>query len=319
MMKNTLLQESKCAFTDLRKQMPLFANAIAEKKHAVNGFDEYLDFYQLPEAKHNLKVIAGTSEDQATAIIAWQPKQSLGTAVVVHGYMDHIGLYGHLIRYLLTQHLTVVCLDLKGHGLSSGKTCSIKSFQEYVDQVDELLGLCISRFEGPIHGIGQSMGGAVLMKHCLNHQNHQLYSFDSLNLLAPLLHPLAWQKNRWLYLLSRCFVKTIKRAYRASSWDQAFLDFLRYQDPFQPTRVPIDWIGAMDHWINEFKQSPKSDYPIHIIQGDNDNTLDWAYNLTQFEQTFGTMTKTIIARGNHHLVNESLPLRSTIFSNLKLN
>ena len=54
MMQNTLLQESKCAFTDLRKQMPLFANAIAEKKHAVNGFDEYLDFYQLPEAKHNL-------------------------------------------------------------------------------------------------------------------------------------------------------------------------------------------------------------------------------------------------------------------------
>ena len=109
-----------------------------------------------------------------------EPTKSLGTVIVVHGYMDHTGLYGHLIRHLLDrQLLTVVCLDLKGHGLSSGAACSITNFGDYVAQVKSVIALCQMHFEGPLHGIGQSMGGAVLMKHCLNQSAHNAYPFAS--------------------------------------------------------------------------------------------------------------------------------------------
>ena len=302
----------------LRLVMPLFNDAVANPDTPIDGLANYLRFYQLPPATHNLQLVAGTTDDHATVVMAWRPAISLGTVIVVHGYMDHIGLYGHLIRHLLGRQLSVVCLDLKGHGLSSGAACSITDFGDYVAQVKSVIALCQAHFEGPLHGIGQSLGGAVLMKHCLNQSAHNAYPFASLTLLAPLLQPADWKKNRRLYYFSRWFVKSIKRVFRPSSWDIEFLAFVRDQDPLQPTRVPLDWVGAMDQWISEFAQANMVDYPVHIIQGDNDKTLDWKYNLSQFRLKFNALQVSIIKRANHHLVNEEEALRESIFAKIDL-
>lgn len=302
----------------LRLAMPLFSDAMLKTRTPIDLLTDYLQFYQLPLATPNLKLTAGTTEDHQTVIMSWEPTKSLGTVIIVHGYMDHTGLYGHLIRHLLGRQLTVVCLDLKGHGLSSGAACSITDFGDYVAQVKSVITLCQAHFAGPLHGIGQSMGGSVLMKHCLNQSAHNAYPFKSLTLLAPLLQPADWKKNRRLYYLSRWFVKSIKRVFRPSSRDIEFLAFLREQDPLQPTRVPLDWVGAMDQWISEFAEVNKVDYPVHIIQGDDDKTLDWKYNLSQFRLTFNALQVTIIKRANHHLVNEEEALRESIFAKIEL-
>ena len=302
----------------LRLAMPLFSDARLKTSTLIDLLTDYLQFYQLPLATPNLKLTAGTTEDHQTVIMSWEPTKSLGTVIIVHGYMDHTGLYGHLIRHLLGRQLSVVCLDLKGHGLSSGAACSITDFGDYVAQVQSVITLCQAHFAGPLHGIGQSMGGSVLMKHCLNQSAHNAYPFTSLTLLAPLLQPADWKKNRRLYYFSRWFVKSIKRVFRPSSRDIEFLAFLREQDPLQPTRVPLDWVGAMDQWISEFAQANKVDYPVHIIQGDNDKTLDWKYNLSQFRLTFNALQVSIIKRANHHLVNEEEALRESIFAKIEL-
>jgi alpha-beta hydrolase superfamily lysophospholipase len=302
----------------LRLAMPLFSDAMLKASTPIDELTDYLQFYQLPLATPNLRLTAGTTEDHQTVIMSWKPTKSLGTVIIVHGYMDHIGLYGHLIRHLLGRQLTVVCLDLKGHGLSSGAACSITDFGDYVAQVKSVIALCQAHFEGPLHGIGQSMGGAVLMKHCLIAGSNEDYPFASLNLLAPLLHPWGWKKSRRLYYFSRWFVKSIKRVFRPSSWDKEFLAFLRDQDPLQPTRVPLDWIGAMDQWITDFAQANKINYPVHIIQGDNDKTLNWKYNLRQFQLKFNALQVSTIKRANHHLVNEEKTLRESVFAKIKL-
>ena len=308
----------KTTLGHLRLAMPLFNDAMLKTSTPIDLLTDYLQFYQLPLATPNLKLTAGTTEDHQTVIMSWEPTKSLGAVIIVHGYMDHTGLYGHLIRHLLGRQLTVVCLDLKGHGLSSGAACSITDFSDYVTQVKSVITLCQAHFAGPLHGIGQSMGGSVLMKHCLNQSAHNAYPFTSLTLLAPLLQPADWKKNRRLYYFSRWFVKSIKRVFRPSSRDIEFLAFLREQDPLQPTRVPLDWVGAMDQWISEFAQVNKVDYPVHIIQGDNDKTLDWKYNLSQFRLTFNALQVTIIKRANHHLVNEEEALRESIFAKIEL-
>ena len=74
----------------------------------------------------------------------------------------------------------------------------------------------------------------------------------------------------------------------------------------------------MEQWISEFHHSPTNDYPIHIIQGNHDKTLDWEYNLARFKEKLPSVSVTMIEQGNHHLVNESEPLRKKIFSALKL-
>jgi alpha-beta hydrolase superfamily lysophospholipase len=63
-----------------------------------------------------------------------------GTVFVLHGYYDHGGLYGKLLRYLLHKGYGVVLFDLPGHGLSSGDRAAITSFTQYTDVLEAVAG-----------------------------------------------------------------------------------------------------------------------------------------------------------------------------------
>lgn len=281
---------------------------------------QYLAFYHLPEGDKNLTLHAGIIpiQDEQLVVMAWEPSTSKETAVIVHGYLDHIGLYSHLIKHLLDRQFTVVCFDLPGHGLSTGAKGHIHTFDSYVDALGQVLDIARTMFSGPLHGIGQSTGGAILAKHLLDHQQPG-YPFTSLNLLAPLLHPKHWWWNRWVFKLTGRFRQSIKRSFRSNSSDHNFLYFLRYVDPFQPLQLPLTWVGAMAEWIDELETAENNLFPINLIQGDCDTTLDWRYNLNIYRKAFPAMSIHIVKRAGHHLVNESKPLRDQVFAALQFN
>jgi alpha-beta hydrolase superfamily lysophospholipase len=282
---------------------------------------QYLNFYQLPIPHNCLNLYAGTIsiERQQIVTMAWEPENCLGSVIVVHGYTDHTGLYNHLIQHLLSLQLRVICFDLPGHGLSSGKPGFILDYAEYVGVLKRIIDISQTQFGGSLHAIGQSMGGAILLKHLFEQSSQDSYPFKSLNLLAPLLQPKNWGINRWLFMLTRPFRKTLKRVFRPSSFDQEFLDFLRDRDPLQPQVLPIEWVGALDKWVRQCKHSKGSDFGVNIIQGSGDKTLDWAYNLSIFESLLPNMSLHIVDSANHHLANEIEPLRTEIFTALSMD
>ena len=278
----------------------------------------YLSFYQLPEPSRDLKVFVGRIEVNQTAIftLAWQPAVSRGTAVVVHGYTDHTGLFKHLIEALLDRQLTVVCFDLQGHGLSSGGYGDIADFADYVAVLESVMAIASEKFPGPQHAIGQSMGGAVLLKYLMKTGNSN--PFASINLLAPLLQPSGWVIKRWLYRLTCKYRRSLKRVFRPSSLDKAFLDFVRFTDPLQQTQLPVTWVGALDQWVQEFEGAKGCPQKINLIQGCADKTLNWKVNLRVFKEKIPALQVHLIDGANHHLVNEIKPLRDKIFAALEL-
>jgi alpha-beta hydrolase superfamily lysophospholipase len=281
---------------------------------------QYLNFYQLPQPHRELKLRIGTveSDQQSVVAISWAPKHANGSVIVVHGYMDHTGLFRHLIDHLLQCQLNVICFDLPGHGLSTGQPGFISDYSDYVSALDHVIAASRSLFDGPLQAIGQSMGGAILLKHMMAQHSPSQYPFTRINLLAPLLEPRGWSIKRRLFLLTKSFLKSSKRKFRSSSYDQTFLQFVKQQDPFQPRTVPMAWVGALNKWINEFNAFEGSDRPINLIQGSGDKTLNWQYNLQQFQQKLSGLEVQLIAQANHHLVNEIEPLRQEIFAALKL-
>ena len=303
----------------LKQQLSRFDPTSDETK-ASPLLRHYLDFYRLPTPCKQLSVSVGTVAVNQTAIFtaAWQPPEPVGTALVVHGYMDHLGLYNHLIRFLLARNLAVLCCDLPGHGLSGGESAYIKDFANYSAVIEEMVSICQQKFPAPLYGLGQSMGGAILLKHLINHPPGVNYCFKRLNLFAPLLHPKAWSTSRRLLPLVRPFKKSIKRVFRPSSYDQEFLDFLRYQDPLQPLTIPIPWLVAVDRWAQEFEASVGSDFEVNLIQGNADKTLDWKYNLEAFKNKLPNLNLHMIDNANHHMVNEIEPLRRKIFEAIEL-
>ena len=284
---------------------------------------DYLRFYRL-----EFDNIAGTTTRSGHLELAgyciaahyWLPAVARGTVFLVHGYFDHVGLYRHLIRFLLQQNLAVVAFDLPGHGISSGERVSIASFDRYVHVLAALLERCRERLPQPWHGIGQRTGSAILLKYIMvTSPDRQDAPLSSVHLLCPLIRPVKWPLSVWIYRLSHRWRERVPRSYRPSSHDPEFLDFVARQDPLQDHYISVEWVGAMKRWIEEFQLLPPCDYPFHVIQGTADTTVDWRYNLTKMKAKLTRARFTLIDGARHQLVNEAPAIRQRVFEALTPN
>lgn len=301
---------------------PLSFNIDRDEKHTQPpAFQKYLNFYKinfaqtLPEVRHGF----GTFEAQGFAIAAhyWLPRQqdaTRGTIFIFHGYFDHVGLFRHLIRFSLQHGYAVVAYDLPGMGLSSGERATTQSFDNYYHVMSE----CCELFHGVVPekwcAVGQSAGSAALLQHVLG---SGLAPFSKVVVLAPLVRSKGWHRDQWLYAFARFFVRSLPRAFSQNSHDQAFLDFIRKADPLQARHLPVQWVGAMKEWIDGFGDFAAQPHPVLVIQGDDDHTVDWQYNLEQIKAKLPNARIKMIRHGRHHLAAESAPYRAQVFAAIK--
>ncbi|MGR4070379.1 alpha/beta hydrolase [Billgrantia sp. C5P2] len=246
----------------------------------------------------------------------WSPEEPVGTAFVVHGYYDHLGLYRHLLERLLERGWRVVLWDLPGHGLSSGKRACIDDFAHY--------GECLHALQAqldagglaprPWLGIGQSTGAAILATDALSRPGEGHWS--GLALLAPLVRPFGWPQAGWLHTLVGPFVQSVPRKFRANSTDADFAAFLRERDPLQPEHLSLNWVGAMRRWMPQLLALPPCDIPTLILQGEQDLTVDWEWNLAVLADKFPNARIQRHPEARHHLVNEAEPIRDALFASL---
>lgn len=248
------------------------------------------------------------SEDEASS-------HSTGTVFLIHGFTDSVGLMHHAIRYLLRLGWSVVAFDLPGHGLSSGVQASIDSFDQYREVLQTCLACCQQALPKPWHGVGQSTGGAVWLNY-LGAEPDQT-DVEQLVLLAPLVRPKGWGHARWLFPAVRMMADQLPRKYNITSHDEAFLDFVRHQDPLQSRITPLRWATAMEEWIQVFQNFEVQQRPLTIIQGDADTTVDFRYNLEVIGRKFPNSRVVMITDGRHQLVNESDFYRDQVFSEIE--
>ncbi|WP_207060584.1 alpha/beta hydrolase [Motiliproteus sp. SC1-56] len=242
------------------------------------------------------------------AVHHFLPHAPRGTVLLVHGYQDHHGLYGHLIEYALKRHLAVLCFDLPGHGLSAGPRASIDDFDRYQQVLQGVLAhRATLDWPGPLHLLGQSTGAAILCQHLLQ----QRPSPDgTVVLLAPLVRPAKWQLVQTAHRLLTPWTNGIPRTFTSNSHDVDFLRFLREQDPLQARIISAAWIGALRRWIPGFLAlAPAPDYRPLIIQGREDGTVDWRYNLGVLQDKFPGCRICYLEQGRHHLANEAPEIR----------
>jgi len=246
----------------------------------------------------------------------WSPPDPVGTAFVVHGYFDHLGLYRHLLARLLARGWRVVLWDLPGHGLSSGERAAIDNFDDYRHCLHVVQAALTAQalVLAPWVGIGQSTGAAILATDALCLQDAAPWA--GLVLLAPLVRPQKWHRVSALHRLASPFVRSVPRHYRPNSTDADFVAFLRYQDPLQPGQLNLAWVSAMRRWMPRLLAQPPSPLPVLILQGEQDHTVDWRYNLGVLATKFPRAEVHRHPLARHHLVNEAEPIREALFAPL---
>jgi lysophospholipase len=276
---------------------------------------EYFRYYgiafeeKFPELKHSFGCVESAPHSIATHY--YDLKDAEGTCFIVHGYYDHSGLYGRLIEYCLKRKLSVVIYDLPGHGLSSGERASISSFSEYQAVLSRVVELFTSVAPQPWNAIGQSTGGAIVMDFLLSAREPV---FVNTVLLAPLLQPASWRRTILLHRLVSVFVNKLTRRFAKNSHDKSFLDFVKNGDPLQPRHLPLTWVTALKQWINYFEHLRFVDYAPLIIQGKEDETVDWKYNVPAIQKKFPNSKLYYLKDGRHHLANESEEILTNIYS-----
>jgi alpha-beta hydrolase superfamily lysophospholipase len=295
----------------------------------------YLDFYGFNFAaeglcsQHHFGKFSAAGFEVSGHI--WQPvasaeqPQPRGTVFFIHGFTDSVGLMQHALRFLLQQQWAVVAFDLPGHGLSTGTQASIDSFDQYRDVLLQCLEHCQQALPKPWHGVGQSTGGSVWLNYLGYVNGVSLVSddqplqadIDKIVLLAPLVRPQGWGVSQWFFPLVSRLTAQLKRKFNLSSHDQAYLDFVRHRDPLQSRITPLRWAAAMSEWIHDFRRLPVSARALLVIQGDEDTTVDFKYNLAMIKTKFPNAEVAMITGARHQLVNETEAYRQRVFARME--
>lgn len=288
----------------------LKAMAAGQYPELLQGYRRY---YGIDEASLGAADGAGfgvlDNDTGAVVYQCWQPQgQARGTLLLVHGYFDHMGLYRHVIAWALAQGLAVLAFDLPGHGLSEGSRANCRSFVDYQGALARVMAQGEQlQLPAPWHLCGQSLGGAIVLDYLL--LNQVAGQIGQILLLAPLVHPWAWQRVRLSYYLLRPFVRQIPRHFNANSNDDAFLRFLA-QEPLQAHQLPSAWVGALLQWVARIEQARPSQRRPLIVQGDGDHTVDWRFNLDFLRRHFDAPQILMLPGARHHLANETQAIRS---------
>jgi alpha-beta hydrolase superfamily lysophospholipase len=252
------------------------------------------------------------------AVQRWSPLKARGTLVVVHGYYDHMGLYGKLIAHALAQNLAVLAFDLPGHGLSSGERVSIASFDRYTQVLDQVLAQLEGQLLAPLYGVGQSTGGAIWLDYLWSYEQPRQVNkkFARVAVFSPLVLPRGWHLGQFLYLLVKPFLRRMPRGPSHSSHDAEFNNFVDTQDPLQTHYLSVDWVGAMKAWDKKFRGYLPIDTPLLVVQGTEDLTVRWRYNLALIKMRLPNARISLLAGAGHQLVNESEHFRRDMFAQL---
>lgn len=247
------------------------------------------------------------------------PPKAQGTVFILHGFLEHSALYGHMIRDCLKHRHAVFIYDQIGHGLSSGAAASVASFNEYQQVLQAALQQFASQLPQPFYLLGLSMGGGIAMDHVLSAcASGQQPAFKQVLLLAPLLRPAEWWKIRFGYHLLRFFIPSVTRLFRRNSSDLQYLAFVRDKDPLQARATPMAWIGALRQWVKRMEALPPCQWPVLLVQGGKDETVDWEANSRFVRSHFQVVHDTFVPGASHQLPNERDDLRAPVHAALAL-
>lgn len=302
---------------ELIEQLGAFSVAGGASPDALRS---YVDFYHLdfaaahPELRHHIGWVPSGEFQIATQLFALPDARA--TAFICHGYYDHVGLFGHLIEFLLDQQINVLTFDFPGHGLSSGPRATISSFDHYVQVLVDLQHFLERELKDeagallpqPWYVFGQSMGGAIAMEYLLQYGHER---FAEVVLFAPLIRPAAWGINRWVYEVAKRTITQRKRTITENAENPEFIALMRI-DPLAADILPVQWVTAMVEWMKAFEARGKLPFPLHIAQGDADGTIDWRHNL-KFFASHTDVDLLRIPGARHHLMNESETIRQELF------
>ncbi len=102
----------------------------------------------------------------------WPAVNPKAVMSLVHGFGEHSARYADMARYLNSRNISVISLDLRGHGQSDGRRGYCPEYTHLLGDVDALLGKSRKVYPNLPHILfGHSMGGGIVLNHQLKYDS----------------------------------------------------------------------------------------------------------------------------------------------------
>lgn len=117
----------------------------------------------------------------------WPAQTPRAVLSLVHGFGEHSGRYEAMAKHLSAAGISVMAIDLRGHGRTDSPRGVCKTYSDLSADVDTLLAETKTRYPDLPHFLfGHSMGGGLVLHHGLTKTSQNL---DGYLVSAPLIIP----------------------------------------------------------------------------------------------------------------------------------
>ncbi|MEP6709850.1 MAG: lysophospholipase [Verrucomicrobiota bacterium] len=89
--------------------------------------------------------------------------------ILTHGIGEHSARYLHVAEFLATQGYRFCAYDLRGHGRSDGRRGALRSYDDFLDDLEEVLAYFRQK-NVPTFLYGVSLGGQIVINFVLKRQ-----------------------------------------------------------------------------------------------------------------------------------------------------
>jgi len=97
---------------------------------------------------------------------SWTKPNSKQVFVLQHGFGEHSDRYGNILDVLKDESISVYALDSRGHGRSEGKRGHVDQFQNYIDDLSDLIRIAKSeQSKEKVVLLGHSLGGVIVLQY----------------------------------------------------------------------------------------------------------------------------------------------------------
>ncbi len=221
----------------------------------------------------------------------WHPApDARGALTLIHGFGEHIGRYGHVFEALNEAGVSVLGLDVRGHGQSEGRRAFLYNFGEYIDDVDVALRLTRERAEGlPLFLLGHSQGGLVVAAYAVERCEASC-ELAGLVLSSPGVR-FKVQVPAWKDALGRAMSKAWPSLAIPSGLDPAFLSHdtaiveAYKADPLVATKATARWYTeSLDAQQHVLQRASHIRLPVLVLQAGDDQIVDPLATRSLFER-----------------------------------
>jgi len=99
----------------------------------------------------------------------WQAENPQAIVILIHGFGEHVSRYEHVAEKFTAKNISVLGVDLIGHGNSTGKRGHVDSIKDFYDAIDAMVNYAKQETNDlPFVLYGHSMGGNIVLNYQLN-------------------------------------------------------------------------------------------------------------------------------------------------------